>query len=167
MDLPVLIVEDNHLDCENMVPCLKEDVGYEVLVADTIEKAQELFHQHKSRLFLVAMDGRMNSDEPNTLELTTEFACDPEFTGFILATSSGSRECNALIDAGCFDGETEKWRVSDIGGKLRDRAEIILKYLGGGEWPRLQQEIKSRRTDATTEDNYTIFCNLLREARDA
>lgn len=146
-----------------------EDSEIEIISAINIVEAKQQFNQHKNILFVIGMDGFLNSDKPNTLELTAEIKNDPEFYGFIIAASSGYSENEKLIETGCDDCVIH--RKSDINEMIYTvsmRTERIAKKLGytGTDYWEFVREIIKERKQTQDKPNYHIFSDLWREIID-
>ncbi|MDO8470388.1 MAG: hypothetical protein Q7S63_00215 [bacterium] len=108
----VLIVEDEVRWSHVFKALLQNDV--EVIIAFTIQSAEELFREHSSDLVVILMDAQMDAFAPNTMELTRTFR--QSFAGPMIAMSSLHANLQLLREAGC-DYEAEKDKAVE---KLRE-----------------------------------------------
>jgi len=100
----ILVVEDN----DSWQSSWKRDLQeFQLLVADSIKEAKELFSQN-SDIDLIVMDACVPGDSPNTMDLVREIR--KVYQGPILANSSIFEYRKTLMSAGC-DKECHKFDV--------------------------------------------------------
>ncbi len=106
--MKVLIVED---DLRQQAEYFRyfSRAGFEVLQAETLEKAEELFRKNKNDINAIVLDGCIGGDDFNTLDLSRKFRA--EFQGLMVAAVTSEEVRGWLVtDGGCNIG-CEKHRT--------------------------------------------------------
>jgi len=108
--ITILIVEDDNSIIELLKNILlltfNDGEGLEILEAETVRKAENLFISNNQEIKLILMDGCLNSATPNTLELVRKIKkVSPELP--IIAMSGSSKFNQRLRNSGC-DEQMEK-----------------------------------------------------------
>ena len=114
MKKKVLLIDDLKM-IQDAIRRYLEVNDIEVISAMTLEEAEAQFVAHPD-VDVIMMDGRMDSDRLNTVELTQSIR--NRYDGIMIAIASDEFDRRVLIEAGC-----------DVGVDKAASPEMVLKYL--------------------------------------